>query len=150
MEIRLERKLVSCPSRLLCRVCRQGFEARRIRTLLYNGSGLIQGDVCPNCLKLKASGIKQKMKEQSEWLIKQAAELEDSQSIPAHQLAIELLEGSQEDVKLPKFYDWLLKRLEIFSQESQELEAARLGLSNCSCGKRSHLRIVFEDDTELD
>jgi hypothetical protein len=82
--------------------------------------------------------------------MKQAAELEGSQSIPARQLALELLEFSQEDVKLPTFYKWWLKRIEIFSQESQELEAARLGLSNCSCGRRSHLRIVFEDDTELD
>lgn len=149
MKIRLERKLVSCPHHLLCMVCGQKFEARRIRTLLYTDKGLIQGDVCPNCLKLKANGIRQKIKEQSRLLMRQA-ELETSGSTFARQLALELLECSGEDLRLPTFYEWLLKRIEIFSQESQELEAARLGLSNCPCGKRSHLRIVFEDDSKLD
>ena len=144
MKVQLERKLGSCPSRILCIICRQGFEALRIRALLYSDSGLIQGDVCPDCLKLKASGIKQKLRESE---LSLQAELEGSRV--ASQQAL-LPECSAEAVRLPRFYEWWLKQVEIFSQESQELEAARLGLSSCHCGRRSRLRIVFEDDRKPD
>lgn len=146
MKVQLERKLSSCPDQLGCFVCDQKFIVPTIRTLLCTDAGLIQGDLCPNCLKLKASGIRQKIRAQSGQLLKQA-EQDPTRSLPLRQRALELLSLAQEPLTLPSFYHWLSKRLEIFSQETQELESARLGLSrSCSCGKRSRLRILFEDD----
>ena len=145
MKIQLERKLAFCPELLLCTVCRQSFGVDKIRALLYSDAGLLQGDVCRKCLKLKASGIKQKLQEQSQLLMRQV-EFAGHQAVSLRQLAIERLQCSEEEVRLPRFYEWVLKQIEIFSQESQELEKARLGLSNCSCGRRAPLRITFEDD----
>ena len=111
MKIQLERTLATCPSKLTCIACRQPFDVGRIRTLLCNDQGLIHGDVCPDCLKSKASGIKQQLK------------------------------VFTEDIKLPKFYQWWMKKLEILSQETQELENARLGLSKRCNRQRSRLRM---------
>lgn len=115
MKIQLERTLRTCPARLICIACRQPFEVGKIRTLLCNNEGLIEGDVCPDCLKSRASGIKPQV------------------------------QVFAEDIKLPKFYHWWIKKLEILSQETQELENARLGISNCRCN-RERLRLIFKED----
>ena len=65
MKIKLDRKLTSCPDILRCIICRQAFKVSIIRPLLYNDRGLIQGDICSQCLKLKAEEIKQRIREQA-------------------------------------------------------------------------------------
>jgi hypothetical protein len=145
MKIQLERTLTSCPNTLRCAVCSQTFEVGRIRTLLYSDRRLLQGDICPNCFKLDAKAIKLKMRQQAEHLLSQPA-LANSRSLAPQNLALELFEVSKEEIKFPAFYNWVAKKIEVFIQESQELEAARLGLSNCQCGRRSSLRITFMED----
>lgn len=53
MKIQLERTLSTCPSHIKCVACSQPFEVGKIRSLLYDRSGLIQGDLCPDCAKAK-------------------------------------------------------------------------------------------------
>lgn len=127
MRIKLERKLETCPHQLLCTVCRQRFVVRKIRTLFYNNTGHLQGDICSDCTALRPSEIRSKMREHAS-LLMQYPELNGSSLISARDRALELLETSQEDVKFPTFYQWWFKKVEVFSEESQELEAAKLGL----------------------
>lgn len=145
MKVHLERTLPTCPDTLRCKVCNHGFTVGRIRTLLIKDDGLIQGDICPNCLKSGSSAIRHRLKEQaSQWM---QQEVNGRTSIAQYKLALEQMETAEEDIQLPWFYHWWLKRLAILSQETQELETARLGLSGCQCGKpRSRLRITFQDE----
>ena len=53
MKIQLERTLSTCPTELQCVVCAQRFEVERIRSILYDRAGLIQGDLCNVCLGAK-------------------------------------------------------------------------------------------------
>ncbi|OUC16121.1 MAG: hypothetical protein B0A82_03415 [Alkalinema sp. CACIAM 70d] len=144
MKVQLERRLPSCPEQLECVICHQKFIVPRIRRLLCNDEGLIQGDLCPHCLKLKTAAIQHKLRQQSGQLLQQANHDRD-QSLSLRQRGLELLTLSQESLTRPSLYTWLSKRLEVLSQETQELEAARLGLQSCACGHRSKLRILFED-----
>lgn len=145
MKIKLERKLKTCPSQLSCTVCRQKFEVQKIRTLLFNDAGLLQGDICSECRELKSSTICTKMRELA-CLLMQYPELNSSTLLSGKERALELLEASQEEVRFPSFYHWWLKELEIFSEESQELEAARLRLAYNQNGMR--LQKMLEDDKE--
>jgi hypothetical protein len=145
MKIQLERTLTSCPNTLRCTICSQAFEVGRIRTLLYSDRRLLQGDICSDCFKLDAKAIKLKMRQQAERLLSQPA-LTNSRSQAPHNLALELFEVSKENIKFPAFYQRLAKRIEVFVQASQELEAARLGLSNCQYGRRSSIQITFSED----
>ncbi|HTL89048.1 MAG TPA: hypothetical protein VL134_06590 [Leptolyngbya sp.] len=49
MKIYLERTLSTCPTQLKCVACTQPFEVEKIRSILYDRTGLIQGDLCPTC-----------------------------------------------------------------------------------------------------
>lgn len=150
MKVELERKLTACPEQLHCVVCQSRFPSPRIRNILYNDRGLIQGDICPSCLKLKPQEIKQSLLQQSQQLMKKATLIGGSAAIDSFKQALERQELAQEDLKLPTRYARGLKWLEVLSQETQELEAARLGMSNCRCGKRSRLRIIFTDEHPFD
>jgi len=145
MRIKLERKLETCPPQLSCTVCRQRFEVHKIRTLLFNDAGLLQGDICSECRKLKSSTIRSKMREQAS-LLMQYPELNGSGLLSARERALELLETSQEEVRFPTFYHWWFKKIEVFSGESQELEAIRLGCDHSQSGVR--LQKMLEDDKE--
>ncbi len=145
MKIKLERTLTSCPDKLRCTICSQIFDIKRIRALLYGDRSLLQGDVCPQCLRLNADAIKLKIRERAEVLLSQPVSSISRLPYPQN-TGLELLELSKEDIKFPGIFDWLTKKIEIFAKESNELEAARLGLTNCRCGKRSNLRIRFEED----
>ena len=125
MRICLERKLTTCPRQLLCTVCRQKFEVHKLRKLLYNDAGLLQGDVCSECTELRPSAIRSKMREHAS-LLMHYPELNSSSLISARDRALELLEASQEAVKFPTFYQWWFKKIELFSEESQAPEATRL------------------------
>lgn len=126
MRIRLERKLNTCSHKLACTVCCRSFEPNKIRALLYNDKGLIQGDLCSACLTLKSPEIRKKMREQASLLMQQPAS-RYVQSTPCHDRAIELLEASQESVEFPSALQWWLKKMEILLEVSQDPEAVRLG-----------------------
>ncbi len=72
-----------------------------------------------------------------------------SQNVSASELALELLETSEEDVQFSTFYQWFLKKLELLLLESRELEAAELevfsGDWKRSC-KQLHLERIFDQD----
>jgi hypothetical protein len=147
MRIRLERKLKTCPDQLVCTVCHEPFFTGKIRTLLYNDRGFIQGDICPVCIKLKATEIRKKMREQASLLMQQPVTCV-VQTLSCHDRAIELLEASQELITFPTFLHWWLKKIEILSEESQELEADRLKLKQCQHSERSRLQKMLEDDRQ--
>lgn len=133
MKIQLERKFKTCPNRLRCTVCDRLFEVGKIRTLLYSDRGFIQGDICPKCLQLKAEQIQQKLRERAMILIEEP--FCDSSMLSNHELALELLETSTENIKFPTFYQWLIKHLEILSPISQETQLPVTWLSNFRSGK---------------
>jgi hypothetical protein len=147
MKIKLERKLINCPNPLNCRVCCQTFEVSKLRTLLYSDRGLLIGDICPRCIKQDDPEIRRLLKQQGNHLM---APLQGrgAQTITSYQQALELLEISTENIKFPTFYQHWLKHIEIFMQESQELEAARFRLSSRTIEQRSWLEKVFEYDVE--
>ncbi|MEI6381336.1 MAG: hypothetical protein WCO81_10720 [Cyanobacteriota bacterium ELA615] len=128
MKVQLERRLSFCPSKLECVVCREKFEPQLIRSYLCNDQGLIQGDCCPNCLSLGSQYILEKLIEQT----KKIREKLDS-------LFLESL--AENNVSLPKSSQWFSKWLEIFIQESCELNAAKMGFR-----QRSKFTIFFEQD----
>jgi monoamine oxidase len=70
----------------------------------------------------------------------------NSQKTSIKPQAMELLALSQERIKLPNFWQWLIKKMSIASEEYQEIEAARLGLTQCSCQQRSELERLFEKE----
>lgn len=146
MKIHLERTLATCPKKLLCTTCGQLFEAGKLRALLYSDRGLLQGDVCHDCIKLKPSEIRNQMRDRASLLLQQPCDPDCRPT--AHERALELLEVAQEEVKFPTFYHWWFKKLTVISEESQELEAARLGLKGCYGEERSRLQKMLEDDRE--
>jgi hypothetical protein len=92
-------------------VCQQLFEVGRIRPLLLNNRGLIQGDVCPECVHLPSDEIQLILADQARLLLEQPslfAQPEDR----AETLALELFEASQEEVEFPRLYQWVMKSIE--------------------------------------
>jgi hypothetical protein len=130
MKIQLERKLSSCPRQLTCVVCHEPFWAGNIRSLLYNDANLIQGDVCATCMKLETSDFQKTLRNQANRLIQEST-LNPTRADFFQSRAIELLEASEENLKWPLFFHWILKKIEILREETQELEASRLGASSC-------------------
>ncbi len=59
MKIQLERTLPTCPPQLKCVACSQLFKVEKIRSLLSDRAGLIQGDLCRTCRN--ASDLPQKL-----------------------------------------------------------------------------------------
>jgi hypothetical protein len=128
MKIQLERKLSSCPDRLSCVVCHELFWVSSIRALLYDRQNLIQGDVCSVCVALESGNFQKKLRNQANRLI-QESETDPKRSEWLQSRAVEILETSEESLKRPTVFHWLLKKLEILFEETQELEAARFGSS---------------------
>lgn len=147
MKIQLERTLTSCPHKLVCTVCNQWFEVGKIRTLLYNNKGLLQGDVCPLCMKLPAPEIRSHLRERASLLLQQS-ELSEALMESVRDRALELLQAAQEDVKFPSLIDWWFKKLEVITEESDELEATRLGKTDLYLAERSRLQKILDDDRE--
>ena len=144
MKIILERQLINCPNSLKCEVCHQTFDASKLRTLLYSDRGSLIGDICSCCIQQEAPGIQRLLKQQSHRLMA-PTQSGGVQTIAAYRQALELSEISTEDVRLPPFYQRWLKHIEIFVQETQELEAARFR-SDRTIGQRSRLERAFEQD----
>jgi hypothetical protein len=148
MKIQLERKLSSCPNQLTCAVCRQAFPAQSIRALLFSDRGLLQGDICAHCRQSGSEAIRETLHERV-ILLKRQSEFGQSTTIAIHELLTELTACAQEGVKFPSLLDWWLKWWEVFWQESQELEAARLGLSHRDLAQRAQLeRQLMAKDPE--
>jgi hypothetical protein len=143
MKIELDRKEISCPENLTCTVCEHTFKVDRIRTLLHSDRGLLQGDICPDCLKIGTTGIQTKLKERVWSLLLKPAPI-GSLNSHVKTRAAELLEMSEEEVKFPSFWQWWIKKMTILSEESTELEKARLGISNCHCHQRRQLEKLLE------
>ncbi len=136
MKIQLERKLSSCPERLTCVVCHELFWTTRIRALLRDNHGLIQGDVCSTCMKLETSDFQKALRNQANRLLHEST-LDPDRADLLQARAIEILETSEERIKWPLFFHWILKQIEIFGEETLELEAARFGASSCQCNPAS-------------
>ena len=117
MRIRLERKLSSCPHHLRCSVCDRMFESGKVRTLLHNDEGFIQGDICPECMKLSVEAIQHNIRERAMLLLEETDDSGGTTFSPQAR-AMELLDCSTENVKYPQFYHWWLVQLEIFSRTS--------------------------------
>lgn len=147
MKIKLERKLINCPNLLNCKVCRQTFAVSKLRNLLYGDRGLLIGDVCPSCMKREAPDIQRLLKQRGNHLTA-PSQGRGAQTIASYRQALELLEISTENIKLPTFYQRWLKHIEIFVQETQELEAARFRLSSHTIDQRSRLEKVFKYNGE--
>jgi hypothetical protein len=111
MKVQLEHRLSSCPPKLRCIVCRQVFMAGRIRPLLVNDEGWIQGDLCPECVSLPANEIQLILADQA-WLMLEQPRLFQHQVESPETLALELFEASLEEIKVPNFYQWLMKTIE--------------------------------------
>jgi hypothetical protein len=151
MRIQLERKLALCPDRLRCTVCHQAFRARRIRSLLYSDRGLLQGDVCHTCLRLETTEFKQTISLNAQLAVVQSGP-RDPQAQQQQQQAQELLLLVSEPVRFPSPLQWLVQWVALLCHESQELEAARLGMAACStagmgaryCADRLRLQRIYE------
>lgn len=139
MKIQLERALSSCPNQMTCIVCHETFWVRNIRALLYSKNNLIQGDVCPSCIKLTASHFQKKLRNQANRLMQEsrASNIAPARVQLLQDRAVEILETSEENIAYPTMFQWFFKRLEIFAQESQELETARQQSRLCECERRS-------------
>jgi hypothetical protein len=155
MRIRLERKLSSCPHRLRCTVCDRMFESGKVRTLLHNDEGFIQGDICPECIKLSVATVQHKLRERAMLLLEETEESGGTTLSPQAR-AMELLDSSTEDIKHPRFYHWWLAQLEIFSQTSSNAKHVHPAIEHWNYRRRSRraqerswrerLRTFFEKD----
>jgi hypothetical protein len=167
MKIQLERRSASCPDILRCTVCHQTFFPSRIRTLLYSDRGLLQGDVCPACMKLDKPTFKRTLWEQSrsirpaaqDVIFKPVQELfqsgqdqssqdqksnQDNPIVKLRERAYELAELTQEDLKMPTWWHWVLKEIQIFMEEYHELKVASQSRSSIE-EVRSHLEKIYQD-----
>jgi hypothetical protein len=140
MKIQLEHRLRSCPKHLGCISCGQTFASNRLRALLCRDSGLIEGDLCPRCIKQGADRIRLNLRDRATKLMLQL----DAQPSPESQArGFELRAVAAEALTMPPAYQWWLKKLEIFHTESRELELARRGLKKPG-GKK--LQITFLEE----
>lgn len=153
MKIQLERKLESCPDKLLCAVCGQMFRVRQIRTLLYSDRGWLEGDLCSHCQKLDRKKFKQKLYQRAKFFWKNShtanqvknKQLNNETKDPSFERALEILVLAQEKIKFPNFIERCFRKMVILAEESSELEQARLGLSKCYCEQRKKLEELFKE-----
>jgi hypothetical protein len=152
MKIKLERKLFSCPDRLNCLVCRQPFQSGKLRNLLWSDRTsehrqLLLGDLCPTCVTQGEAPIQKSLRMEANRSLKPTPERGVptvlGSAIASHRQALELLLIADEAVQFPSRGERWLKHLELFVQESQELEAARFDLG--SRGERSRLERLLRE-----
>ncbi len=145
MKVLTERIFSHHPQAFDCVVCTQPFAIDLYRAILYSDRGLIQGDVCPQCRKLKGLDLQQKLHDRAMTLLHQSVEV-DERGENMRDRAQELLQLAQEPVKSPNFLQRWFRQMVILSEETQELEAARLGQDRVCCQQRSRLeRLLLED-----
>jgi hypothetical protein len=108
-------------------------------------------------MQLKAEQIKQKLRDKAMSLMEEPGVCSSSM-LSTHELALELLESSTEDIKFPTFYQWSIEQLKILTLKPHKLEAPKPRLSSFRYGRlwrkadrshgRSRLRIFFEDNNQ--
>jgi hypothetical protein len=81
-----------------------------MRSLLLNDRGLIQGDICPECVRLTSDEIRVMMADHARLMLEQP-KLYAYLPYP-EEVAMELFEASLEEVKFPSPYHWLVKTIE--------------------------------------
>jgi len=145
MKISTERTVNHHPQAFHCVACTQPFTTDLHRAIVYNDRGLIQGDICPQCSQLKASELQQKLHDRGTLLLRQSDKA-DKQSSELRDRAQELIQLSQESVKSPNFLQRWFKQMTMLSEETQDLEAARLGQDKVCCQQRSRLERLLHQD----
>jgi hypothetical protein len=85
--------------------------AGRIRALLLNNRGLIQGDVCSECVHLPSNEIRLLLADQARLMLEQPSLFQPQVEAP-DAVALALFEASQEEVKFPSLYQWFVKTIE--------------------------------------
>jgi hypothetical protein len=144
MKIQIERKPKFFPDQLDCVVCRQAFPVGRIRNLLYSDRGLLQGELCLECVESNPTVIQAKIKERA-WFLLQNSQLLKSDAILTGERASELLAISQETVIFPGFWQLWRKKLTIWREERNELQQARVSSASCYSQKRQQLEHLLEE-----
>jgi hypothetical protein len=96
------------------------FGGGSIRALLYNHHQLLQGDVCTECMQLGASRFRQKLHDRASLLLK-ISQMDDEMRVAQRQRALELLDLAKEAVHFPAPYQWWWKRLEVLSEDAEDL-----------------------------
>jgi hypothetical protein len=147
MKIKLERKLFSCPDRLNCIVCRQPFQSGKLRNLLWSDRTtehrqLLLGDLCPTCMTQGEAPIQKSLRMEANRSLHPTPE-RSVPTIASHRQALEFLIIADEAVQFPTRGERWLRYLELFVQESQELEAARFDLGHR--GARSRLEWLLRE-----
>jgi hypothetical protein len=87
-------------------------------------------------MKLETSDFQKALRNQANRLLHEST-LDPDRADLLQARAIEILETSEERIKWPLFFHWILKQIEIFGEETLELEAARFGASSCQCNPAS-------------
>jgi hypothetical protein len=147
MKIQLEHKLISCPEQLSCVVCQQHFYTPTIRSLLTNDQGLIQGDVCPACLRLTPDEIKHRLRERALHSITHRRS-RNATTLAAQEFALDLLRASNEPFRLPGWWPWLQARLQGLLSMPEEGNLNHFQLSEAAWSQRSRLQIIFDQESE--
>lgn len=124
MKILLERTPAYHPQKFSCTVCGNAIQADLRRAILYDERGLIQGDVCLQCTKLKPTELQQKLRDRAFLLLHQADEWDECSSERSDR-ASELFRLAQEKVERPNILQRWFRQLQLLSEATQELEAAR-------------------------
>lgn len=145
MKIVIERTLSHQSPSLLCVVCAHPHKVSKSRSLLYCDQGLLQGDVCPKCMRLKTSDIQKKLRTRAIFLLEQSRGTGE-QLITIRDRALELVNISQEPIRFPTLLQSWRKRMEIRSEEHQEMQAARLGVNHKQAKERSRLEQLLKKD----
>ncbi len=143
MRILIERVLADHPQTLTCVVCGDVINVDLRRAILYDDRGLIQGDVCPRCVKSQPTAIKQKLHDRAFRLLHQAREWDEGSGERGDR-AVELFRLAQENVTVPNVLQRWFRELQLLSEETQELEAARRSHDRVCCQQRSRLEQLLK------
>jgi hypothetical protein len=112
------------------------FESGKVRTLLHNDEGFIQGDICLKCMKLSVETVQHKIRERAMLLLEETDDSGGTTFSPQSR-AMELLDCSTENVKYPQFYHWWLVQIEICSRTSSDAKNVSPAIENWNCRGRS-------------
>jgi hypothetical protein len=79
-------------------------------------------------------------------ILLQKESAQDAQTMTLHARALELLEVAKEPIKFPNFWQQWLMQLDVLAQDTQDLEAARLGSHDRTHLWRSPRHPFLNDD----
>jgi hypothetical protein len=146
MKVQLEHRTKSCPDKLLCTVCGQIFAGGDIRALLFNHRGFLQGDVCEDCLQLRGTEFRYKLRDRANLMLKLSeldAKVHSDSPSSRRDRALELLDTSKEAVYFPAPFQWWLKRVGPKPREDDQIYNHRYEM------ERSRLDQLLQRDLDL-